>query len=545
MNQRTFRKFSRIFFFMFLLPRLAFAAEPPSDFQDILAVFAEEKVVVTPSRYPQSVGQSPSTITVITAEEIHASGAITLPDILRWVPGMEVMQMTSTDLNVSIRGNNQLLANKLLILINGRTFQEEVQNTAMWAAFPVSLEEIDRIEIVRGPGSAVWGANAFDGVVNIITKSPRSGDKTFFSGRIGEQGTAVGDLYHAHSGDKLDVNISFGYQQTDALGLAGDGLEVSRGNTIIKYHLTSNKTIGLSAGTSSAPKYEGPLFDDGLSNSDVDLSYIQLDYKTSRSSLLAYWNSFDIDLNYSIFKFLPFVAPGPLNASHDLYNVEGQHNVPFGRSQQIITGFQYRVNNVQGGPLLFDNKNRLQSLGFYFQDEWRPSSQLTVVFGGRYDFNDVIEDIFNPRGSLIYHFPEGKQSLRFSASTAYRSPTPLELFEAGGGGNVNLAPERITSYEVVYNTFLFEKFRGEATLFYNRLSNLINVEKSPNTNLHHAEIYGTEIGGEFLVNPWLTFFANYAHQKIKTVNLVSLLDDSSREGPEHKINSGIKVRHKG
>ncbi len=115
------------------------AEEPGEELEDIFAIFAEEKMVITPSKHPQPISYSPSTITVITADEIQRSGATSIPDILRSVPGMEVMQTSSAEFNVSIRGNNQLHTNKLLVLIDGRSIQEEVQNFTLWTIFPIVL----------------------------------------------------------------------------------------------------------------------------------------------------------------------------------------------------------------------------------------------------------------------------------------------------------------------------------------------------------------------------------------------------------------------
>ena len=154
-----------------LMPVISFAEDTGKEMENIFSLFAEEEMVYTSSKYLQPISQSPSTITVITAEEIRQSGAITIPEILRIVPGMEVMQTGSGGYNVSIRGNNDLSANKLLVLIDGRSFQEEFNKSVIWVDIPIALEEIDQIEVIRGPGSAIWGANAFDGVVKLSPKA--------------------------------------------------------------------------------------------------------------------------------------------------------------------------------------------------------------------------------------------------------------------------------------------------------------------------------------------------------------------------------------
>src|SRR3989304_5822232 len=155
-----------------VIPVQVMAEEGVDMMEDIYAIFAEEEMVMTASRYLQPVSQSPSTITVITAEEIRESGVTTIPEILRRVPGMEVMQTSVAEFNMGIRGENKLHSNKLLVMIDGRTVQEDFQNHTFWTALPMVLDDIEQIEVIRGPGSSIWGANAFNGVVNIITKKP-------------------------------------------------------------------------------------------------------------------------------------------------------------------------------------------------------------------------------------------------------------------------------------------------------------------------------------------------------------------------------------
>ena len=137
-----------------------------------LAGFLEEETVSIAVRHEQPISKAPAHVHVITDEDIRQSGAPDLPTVLRRIPGMEVIQMTGAEFNVSMRGNNQLLANKILVLVDGRSIYIDAQGFMFWKAIPVTLPEIKRIEVLKGPASALYGFNAFDGVINIITKSP-------------------------------------------------------------------------------------------------------------------------------------------------------------------------------------------------------------------------------------------------------------------------------------------------------------------------------------------------------------------------------------
>ena len=152
-----------------------------------------EETVVTASRREQSTLEAPNATTVITAEEIRLSGATTLPDLLRRVPGAEVMALGVGSHNSSFRGFNQRIANKVLVLLDGRTEYQDFLGLTLWQGIPVGLDEIERIEVIRGPGSALYGANAMLGVVNIITRSPGTGPRAQLSATAGN-GNSAGRL---------------------------------------------------------------------------------------------------------------------------------------------------------------------------------------------------------------------------------------------------------------------------------------------------------------------------------------------------------------
>ncbi len=449
---------------------------------------------------------------------------------------MEVIAMTSGEFNVSIRGNNQLLANKLLVLIDGRTVQEEGQNTVVWTALPIALEEIERIEVVRGPGSALWGANAFDGVVNIITKNPKDEKGTLLSVARGQFGTALGSLVHAGEKEGVSYRLSLGYHQAGEWRNRDErGLEVSRGNFLVRYQLTPGRSIDFSGGISDLPRYDGPVLDNGRGMSKIRTDYLMLRYEGPRSLVRGYWNRFDVDLS---FFELDFRHPISFDFSFksNLYNLEWQQRFFDSPTHRLIGGVQYRLNHVEG-PIFSDVDRHRRLVGFFLQEEWTPAERLTLVLGGRYDIHSPNHDAFSPRGSLLYRLPMYQQVFRLSAGRAYRAPTAVELFEEPPGGNLDLRSERIVSYEAGYSALFFKRLKGEATLFYNRLSDLVNVLSAINENLERAEVYGGEIGGEWLATSRLTLFANVAHQQVDDNNR----DPFKRAFPRNKINAGLRV----
>ena len=163
---------------------------PETEFQDE----AYERIVVTASRYGQDPLDAPSTVTVLSKDTIERSGALNIPDLLRRVVGVDVMSMSAAQPDLSIRGFNRELSNKVLVLIDGRSVYWDFIGTTFWSSLPIAMTDIERIEVIRGPGSAVYGANAMTGVVNIITKTPGVDPHTLISVTAGFPDILEGDV---------------------------------------------------------------------------------------------------------------------------------------------------------------------------------------------------------------------------------------------------------------------------------------------------------------------------------------------------------------
>lgn len=147
--------------------------------------------ITSASRKEQRAADVAAAVFVITSEDIRRSGATTVPDLLRLAPGINVAQINSNKWAVSVRGFNGLYANKLLVLVDGRSVYNRMFSGVLWDAEDLLLDDIDRIEVIRGPGAAIWGANAVNGVINIVTKATADTQGALVrveAGRAGEQG---------------------------------------------------------------------------------------------------------------------------------------------------------------------------------------------------------------------------------------------------------------------------------------------------------------------------------------------------------------------
>ena len=266
---------------------------------DILLILKEENESISRGLgKEQPISEAPSNVYVITDEDIRHSGATDIPTILRRVPGMEVMQMSGADFNVSVRGDNQTAANKLLVLVDGRPIYEYAFGSVFWSMLPVTLPEIKKIEVMKGPSAAIYGFNAFDGVVNIITKSPQemkantNGTLVQFGG--GEFGTIRSTAIQAGTHGDFGYRLSLGHDQNqqwnnrDALALRSNKF-----NLQTEYALKDSSKIVLSGGLVDSNRFDGQIFDVTRTSSTISNGYVNAAYERPNFFIRTSWTRWD------------------------------------------------------------------------------------------------------------------------------------------------------------------------------------------------------------------------------------------------------------
>lgn len=560
-------------------------------------VLKEESASIARGMYPgkpQPISQAPSNIYVITDEDIRHSGAIDLPTILRRIPGIDVMQVTGADFNVAIRGDNQLRANKLLVLVDGRSIYLDFQGEVLWKNIPITLLEIKRIEVLKGPAAALYGFNAFDGVINIITKSAQEAKGATLQFGGGEYGTISSAAMVAGVQGKFGYRLSAGHNQTNSWNNR-DSLAFRNNlmNGQLEYALTNDSRLFLQGGLTDSNRYYGPVVDNVFTNQRPSQRYVNLVYDRPNFFIRVYWTGTNqpatIASNPLVSRFFSvFDRNGSSNVSQDenSYNVEMQHAVAITSSNRMTYGINYRHNTAQSNFL--DGFMREDRLGFYLQDEWQLTQSLTAVAGLRYDLDTFINPTISPRGSLLWT-PSENHSFRAGVSVGYRPPTIFETRTFNFGqvnvplpfppgvtipirttlaGNGNLKPEEIVSYDVGYQGWYWKhRLRLRADLFFNHISNLIGIASlGPGTNQNSffnggspgtlgtqvgtapftvgagggtADIYGGEAGIEAQLTTWLSGFANYTYQEIG--QSYSPTNRAARGAPRFKANAGARA----
>jgi iron complex outermembrane receptor protein len=533
----------------------------PDDF----SFFQKEAKVVTASRQPSTIIRSPSTVYVVTSEDIIASGAQTLWDALRTVPGVDVMSERTSQGDVGIRGLNEAMNNNVLVLLDGKTVLNGFFDSVDWEAIPVTMEEIARIEVVEGPASALYGSNAVSGVINIITKTPEQLKGGIISATGGDRDNAMGTALIGNKIGAQAYKLDLGWRSTNMFSDgSAQASSVGKARGFYSLDLPDHALWSVEGGIAdqSININNGPSFDDG------ETGFLRTDFKHDGTSARFFWNSGDTQ-----FRDHPTFPFEIHSNTYDL-DLEQKVDLPFGNS--LTGGGEYRRNTASSDD--FAPGTRDQTIGsFFFEDVWNPADHWSVVASAREDHDSLTGWQFSPRGSVVYA-PVDNQSFRFTGASAFSNPNlfddyvslavnaratvgPLtEVLNSRILPNSQLGPEKIEYFEGGYRGD-FDWIKASATGFYYRLTNAITspppttavafttppptltiTDSDSLTNDGETKAIGGELAFEVPVDSHTSTFANYSYQ--------SLIDQLQRQttahsAPKHKVNFGARYKQRG
>lgn len=548
----------------------AWAQEAPLPAE--LALFTKEELVITPARLEQRLSEVPSATTVVTQDQIRRSGLLHLPDILRRVPGVDVASPTGSHSEVNIRGVNiEQLSPRTLVLVDGRTVFVSTHGFTPWEQIPLLLEDIDRIEVVRGPVEALYRSPALSGLINIITKHPRSINRTEISQVYGTKHTRYVSLLQGHTiNEHLAYKLSGGWKEWDNFegvgsgvgrGTDQDGVDMAVFNGALSYQLDDETEILLSGGASDGD-YDA-LFGPGLGIANIKSrnEFTKLDFSRGTLKLQGFWNRLDGTA------YGPSVQPALLPANldvdfvGDVFDVEGQHSVDVGTRNTILWGGGVRYETADSNLFPASDSFRSESTwSVFLQDELTLLEPLTAFGTIRLDRHPLTDFNLAYRASLLYRFLEdhvvwGTMGRTFRNPTFTESRADLTAPITTTGlrvrllGSEDLSPEVMQSYEMGYRGLIRDRIKVEGTVFYNELhgplaailrSRVGTTVPSVVVNLGTVYTTGVELGGEVFVVPWLSVFANYTFQDLEREDGV-LENDLS---PQHKGNVGFALTGK-
>jgi iron complex outermembrane receptor protein len=458
---------------------------------------AYDPVVVTASRRAENPLVSPAAVTIVTEEDIRLSGARSLPDLLRRVPGVDVMQMSYSDYNVAVRGFNRRIANKVLVLVDGRTVYQDFLGGMLWRGLMIGLDDIERIEVVRGPGSAIYGAYAYTGMVNIITKRPEDLKGSVASVAAGNGARVEASYQYGERRGPVGFRISLGYDRGDKYELEFDpdrvdftsnaenvekSLDMFRVDGEAEYNL-DGEWGRIYAGGGVRTGFNEIYGVSAIRNQSVDSQEYnaRIGYSSDLLAVRAFWNRIDAHSSPQFFRVgLPDLGSDVLS---DLVSFEPVFRPEFELlgKHQLVLGGEYRFKRIEWNYLIGTQTENHFAL--FLQDSWTPIEIFTVIFSARLDLHPIIGPLFSPRGALVFKLSE-QQAIRLSAGTAFRQPTLAENYlnlsasspVAGVAvtlvGSEDLDPEQIETVDLGYRwTPDFGDF--EIVGYFNRITKLI------------------------------------------------------------------------
>ncbi len=564
--------FKYIILLSFLYLFFPFKAYPQSISPDSIGTGTQEAIlfqkipsVYGASKYEQKVTEAPSSVSIVTATEIKKYGYRTLADILRSIRGFFI----SYDRNyhyVGIRGFSRPgdYNTRVLLLINGHRINDNIYQTAfVGTEFPLDIELIDRIEIIRGPSSSIYGANAFFGVINIITKRGRDLKGIEASGEWGSFQTYKGRLSY---GNKFHNGIEM---------LFSGSYYTSRGNPHLFYKEFADPTTNFGVAEDCDDDHSYNYFGN-ISFHDLTL-YGAYGYRKKGIPTASYDTDFNDSHNWTIdargyldLRYEHFFENGLDLSTHlyyDDYSYHGEYiyssikNKDFARGQwwggefKLAKTLLKRHKVVLGGELndnfrqdqknyvelpftvLLDDRRDSTNWAFYLQDEFSILGHLILNAGIRFDHYKTFGGSTHPRIALVY-YPYEKTIFKLLYGSAFRPPNVYELYYSDIGlsakPNANLKPEEIHTYELVYEQYFGAHLRGTSSIFYYDIKDLITQTIDPGDgllifrNMGRVKAKGFELELEGRWENGLEGHISYTFQKIKDESTNETLTNSPK-----------------
>ena len=549
--------------------------------------------VTSVSKKEQKMSQVAAAIFVITPEQIRRSGATNIPDLLRMVPGLDVGQINSNTWAISARGFNHELSDKLLVLIDGRTVYTPTFAGVTWDTQDVPLEDIERIEVIRGPGGAIWGANAVNGVINIITTKAGDTPGGLLTGGGGTQDLAFGT---ARFGAKIGHNFSYRvftkYQdKSHSPNLQGessfDGWYLLHGGFRVDGNLSPVDSL-----TVQGDIYGG---DEGAEIIHTTLDppgNVILDRRAELSggNILGRWNhTFSNGSDATLqFYFDRNARYGPeSNEVRRTIDFDFQHHLAVARRHDVIWGLGYRRSgdNTEGTIDLayLPAARTLQTFTSFLQDEitLKPD-RFFLTLGTKLEHDDFNGFDLSPTVRLAWT-PSGRHTFWTAVSRASRTPSRLDTaayigiaaFPGDNGvtqevvlfGNPLQKAEHVIADELGYRSQFNTRFSLDIATFFNTYDNLRSREMGapflqtdsvqstwviPLTwgNGMHGATYGAELSTDWKVTDRWTLSPGYAFLEMHLHPDASSTDTGSApetqdSSPQHQaaFRSHVDLRH--
>jgi iron complex outermembrane receptor protein len=476
--------------------------------------------VTSVSKKEQRLAKAGAPVYVITPEDIRRSGATNIPDLLRMAPGVNVAQVDANSWAISVRGFNGPFADKVLVLIDGRSVFSPDTSGVFWDQQDVPLEDIERIEIIRGPGGTVWGANAMNGVINVITKNANATPGGLIGADMGSTDNAHGLIQYGGKAGQTGAYRAFGKYSNYGSSVfpngtaAADGWHMSHGGFRSDWDLSSRDTMTVQGDLFKAT--EGETVTTLFSNALPDPRTLNDRVEAAGGNILGRWNrTFSSGSDFSVQAYYDRYDRSYIG-THDILGttaLDFEHHLAFGSRNDVVWGAGYRFTDdrfTRGYAASLLPLHPTDSLfSTFVQDEISLTNSLWLTVGSKFEHNAYTGFEYEPSAQLVWT-PTLHQTFWASAARAIRQParkdTDVRLDYATGPlpnggftllqvtGNPNLKAEQVRDFEGGYRAQLNHRLSLDATVFRSLYRNL--VEQTPGT-----PVFTTQPGPPHVVIP--------------------------------------------
>ena len=467
-----------------------------------------DTVVTSVSRREEALGSAAASIYVITGEDIRRAGATTIPEALRLAPNLQIARADANQYAISARGFNNTLANRLLVLIDGRIVYSPLFSGVFWEAQDVMLEDVLRIEVISGPGGTLWGANAVSGVINVITKPAADTQGLLFAAGAGNRqrmgaarygGTlGAGGHYRAYA-RTLDLENT---RQANGTPIIDGSVRHQVGFRADWGTARRNFTVQGDAYRSDIEQAVGGSRDLGGANLVLRWSEVRDDGSSLQAQ--AYYDRVERK------------QPGSIREELDIFNAEFQHGINLGESHRLLYGAGYRyardhIDNLTPALGFFPPTRGLRWYNVFVQDEWRLHPGISLTLGVKAEHNDYSGWEWLPNARLAWRLtPE--RLVWGAVSRAVRAPSRIdrELFAPASppfalAGGPNFRSEVSNVLELGYRAQASRTLSYSITAFHHDHDRLRSFEVQPGgavlANRMEGTTKGVEAWGSYRVTP--------------------------------------------
>lgn len=555
-------------------------------------VEVSEVTVYAASFRRERITEAPAAVSVIEPRDLKLFGVQgQVPKLLENHPGVDMVQSGLYDFNINTRGFNSSLNRRLLVLLDGRDLAIVFLGAQEWNGLSVPVEDLGRIELVRGPGSALYGANAFNGVVNITTPSPRQIVGTKLSLAVGELSSIRTDVRHAgisgpwsyrvnigrFQGDtwsKSRVQLPFEYAgfsplNVEVVPVNDDKIASTYGSARVDYDLTNDASLVTEGGFAQV---ENEIFVTGIGRVQVmraQKPWGRVSYSTNEFNIQA-WASGRTSKEPQV-----SLSTGlPLHEESLTMQGDAQyHFSAIANKLLIITGLSFRYQSIDTKRTLMLEQHKDNMSGLYGQLEYSLTEDVKTVFAARWDRSTLHPSQFSPKVAVVWSI-EKNHSVRWTYNHAFQAPNYSELnlyvlhptSALAYIGNNRLDVEQIDGFEIGYKGIFQNSLFVTVDGYYNQLRNFI-TDLAPGLNPEYEGLVflggrdrtvwsyanagivderGLEVGINYYVSDEWILDANYAYFDHNVVDAGGVnLSNFYPNSPKHKLNGGITFRSMG